>query len=120
MVAVVIVALTLPALLFTLSQHIDGTAYIRDRSLARLVASNRLAELRLALRTGGQSLAGRVSGREEMAGREWFWSIDSEETELPGFSRVQLEVRIDEDPGQPPLYTLTALLAITDGEDGGA
>ena len=36
MVALTVVAVTLPALLFLLSQQIDGTAYLRDRSVAQL------------------------------------------------------------------------------------
>jgi type II secretion system protein I len=58
MVALAIVALALPALLLTLDQQIDGTAYLRDRSLAQIVASNRLTEVRLALRSGRQNLRG--------------------------------------------------------------
>ena len=46
MVALAIVALAVPALLFTLDQQIDGSSYLRDRSLAQIVAVNRLAELR--------------------------------------------------------------------------
>ena len=34
MVALTVVAVTLPALLFLLSQQVDGTAYLRDRSIA--------------------------------------------------------------------------------------
>ena len=41
MVALTVVAVTLPALLFLLSQQIDGTAYLRDRSVAQWVAADR-------------------------------------------------------------------------------
>ena len=40
MVALTVVAVTLPALLFLLSQQIDGTAYLRDRSVAQWVAAD--------------------------------------------------------------------------------
>jgi general secretion pathway protein I len=118
MVAIVIVALALPALLFTLSQHIDGTAHLRDRSLARLVASNRMAEVRLALRASRARFTGSRSGEETLAGRDWFWRLDSEATELPGFSRITVEVRDREEPEIQPLYTLTALLAVAEEEGG--
>ena len=49
MVALTVVAVTLPALLFLLSQQIDGTAYLRDRSVAQWVAADRVAEVRLAV-----------------------------------------------------------------------
>jgi prepilin-type N-terminal cleavage/methylation domain-containing protein len=51
-------------------------AYLRDRSLARIVASNRLSELRLALRGRPAPPRGRLSGSEEtLAGRDWFWRV---------------------------------------------
>ncbi|GAB5414794.1 MAG: hypothetical protein Cons2KO_23970 [Congregibacter sp.] len=111
MVALVIVAMAVPALLFTLNQQIDGAAYLRDRSLAQLVASNRMHELRLALRVGSRRLQGNLAGSEEMAGRTWFWSLTSEATEVPDFSRVELQVRDTEEEGTAALYTLVAFLS---------
>ena len=111
MVALAIVALAIPALLFTLDQQVDGTAYLRDRSLARIVASNRLSELRLALRGQPQALRGRLAGSEEMAGREWFWTVRSQSTEVAGFSRVELQVRASENEDAGALFTLVAFLA---------
>jgi general secretion pathway protein I len=119
MVALAVVALAVPALLLTLNQQIDGTAYLRDRSLARLVASNRLAELRLALRAGPQNLRGRISGSESMADRDWFWSIQSQATEVPNFTRVEVQVRTTEDPEASTLYTLVAYLPGTTPDAGG-
>ena len=40
MIALTVVAVTLPALLFMLSQQTDGTAYLRDRSVAQWVAAD--------------------------------------------------------------------------------
>lgn len=118
MVALAVVALAVPALLLTLDQQIDGTAHIRDRSLAQLVAANRLAELRLSLRAGQQSLRGNVSGSEEMAGREWFWRVQSQTTEVQEFSRVEVQIRTVDDAGAAPLHTLVAF--ITAPSEGGS
>lgn len=120
MVALAIVALAVPALLFTMDQQIDGTAYIRDRSLAQVVANNRLAELRLALRGGGQTLRGSTTGSEEMAGRTWQWRVQSQATEVPDFSRVEVQIRTQESDDGPALYTLVAFLAArSDGDARG-
>jgi len=120
MVALAIVALAVPALLFTMDQQIDGTAYLRDRSLAQVVASNRLAELRLALRDGRRALRGVNTGSEIMAGREWYWRVQSQGTEVPNFSRVEVQVRTEEKADSPSLYTLVAFLAARgDGGSGG-
>lgn len=119
MVALTVVALALPALLFTLDQQIDGSAYLRDRSLAQVVAQNRLAELRLALRSGRRELRGTLSGAEQMAQRDWYWRVESTATEVPGFSRVEVAVSLQEGPEAPRLYTLVAFLSGIDRGDGG-
>lgn len=116
MVALAIVAVAVPALLFTLDQQIDGDAYLRDRSLAMVVASNRLAELRLGARAGRRELRGTLNGSEEMAGREWFWQVVSSATEVPGFQRVEIRVRDRVGEDASPLYTLVAFLAGTGAE----
>lgn len=118
MVALVIVALAVPALLFTLNQQVDGAAYIRDRSLAQIVALNRLSEIRLALRSGGQRLQGNLAGSKDMADRTWYWTLQSESTEVPNFSRVELKVKESEDENAPALYTLVAFLSAVNGVPG--
>mgnify|MGYP001548877174 CR=1 FL=1 len=40
MVALAVVAIALPALLGALSQQVDATGYLRDKSLAQWVAAN--------------------------------------------------------------------------------
>ena len=115
MVALAIVAIAVPALLFTLDQQIDGTAYLRDRSLARVVAGNRMNELRLALRAGQRRLRGNLSGSETLAGRDWFWRVSTTATQVGNFSRVEVAVRDREDERAAPLYTLVAFLAEESG-----
>ncbi len=66
MVALAVVAVALPALLFSLHQQIDGTAYLRDKSIAHIVAVNKLTEIRLLSRARGQLLKGNRDGRQAM------------------------------------------------------
>lgn len=99
MVALAIVALSVPALLFTLDQHIDGTAHLRDKSLASLVAGNKLTEVRLLAASRRQLLQGSETGSADMANREWFWWLESEQTPVPQFYRI--EVRVGLRQGQP-------------------
>ena len=112
MIALAIVALSVPALLLTLNQQIDGTAYLRDRSLAQMVAANRLTELRLALRQGGQRLNGNLTGSETLADRDWYWTVSTQNTEVPGFSRVEVQVRGREAEDAPSLHTLVAFVSV--------
>lgn len=110
MVALTVVAVTLPALLFLLSQQVDGTAYLRDRSVAQWVAADRVAEVRLAVAKQQRASEGVIAGESERAGRTWFWRSEIQETPVPGFMRLTVTVTSEEDEGDAALYTLDAFL----------
>ena len=111
MVALAVVAVALPALLLTLSQQLDGMRYLEERTQAQWVAANRLAELRLVLSAKGSLQDGRVSGSEELAGRDWYWWSEGEETQVPGFFRYEIRVSNAEDGRDAPIHTLDGFLA---------
>ncbi len=111
MVALAIVALSVPALLFTLDQHIDGTAHLRDKSLASLVAANKLSEVRLLAASRQQLLQGSETGSVELADREWFWWLESEQTEVPQFYRVEVRVGLREGEPEAVLISRVAYLS---------
>ncbi len=110
MVALAVVAIALPALVMAQYQQVDATAYLRDKSLARIVASNKLEELRLVTRARLELLSEEASGEATLADRDWFWTIRSVETELPKFSRMEIQVSRDEESSDSPLYTLVAFM----------
>jgi general secretion pathway protein I len=110
MVALTVVAVTLPALLFLLSQQIDGTAYLRDRSIAQWVASDRVAEVRLAVAKQRNARAGVIAGESERAGRTWYWRSEIQETPVPGFMRLTVTVTGEEADDDSALFTLDAFL----------
>ena len=110
MVALAIVALALPALMFALQQQVDATAYLRDKSMAHAVAANKLSEIRILALARGDLLKGRESGMVTMTGRDWYWWMESELTEVPLFYRVEIDVALAEDGADSPLYTLVAFL----------
>ena len=111
MVALAVVALALPALLFTLSQHIDGAAYLRDKSMAQMVAANRLAELRLVSAAQRELFSGKDSGAAEMAERDFFWWVESSSTEVEDFYRVEITVALAEEDEDEPIYELVAFMS---------
>ena len=75
MVALAVVALAVPALLFTLFQQLEGTEYLRDRSMASWVAANRLNELKLVVAKQGAVPEGQLSGETRLAQRDWYLSL---------------------------------------------
>lgn len=111
MVALAVVAIALPALLVTLSQHVDATAYLRDKSLARMVAANKLEELRILSRASRQLPSGERSGVATMAGRDWYWWLDSRPTVSENLVQFEIDVAADEAQRAQPLFTLIAYLS---------
>jgi len=111
MVALAVVAVALPALLFSLHQQIDGTAYLRDKSIAHIVAANKLTEIRLLARAKGQLLKGKDEGSTEMAGRQWNWRLNSIESELPKFYRVEINIFPAETTAGTPLHSLVGFIS---------
>ena len=115
MVAMAVVAVALPALLFNLDQQLDGTEYLRSRSVASWVAANRLSELRLVIAKTGSIPEERLFGEARMADQDWYWWVEQEATEIPGFVRVDISVSAEE--GDRPervdaLHTLSAFVAL--------
>ena len=111
MVALAIVAIALPALLMALYQHIDYTAYLRDKTLAYMVAENKQAEIRLVIGSTRNLSAGKDSGLASMADREWYWWVETKATEVEKFFRVDITVSLDEEQQEQPLYTLSAFMS---------
>ncbi|GAB3287041.1 type II secretion system minor pseudopilin GspI [Parahaliea aestuarii] len=112
MVALAVVALALPALIMALYQQVDGTEHLRDKSMAQIVAANKLAELRLLSQARGNLLQGEESGGSELAGRDWSWQIRSSSTPVQSFQRIEIEVRRGENnTSGPALYTLNAFMS---------
>ena len=111
MVALAIVAIALPALLMALYQQIDDTAYLRDKTLAYMVAENKLAEIRLVIGSTRNLSAGKDSGLASMADRDWYWWVDTKATEVDKFFRVDITVSLEEEQQEQPLYTLSAFMS---------
>lgn len=112
MVALAVVAIAVPALLVALYQQIDNTGYLRDRTLAQMVASNRLAEMRLVIAATRELNRDKADGRLEFADREWFWRSAIEPTgQVPNFFRLEVAVATREGEDAEPLYTLVAFMS---------
>ena len=109
MVALAIVAIAVPALLFALFQQLDGTEYLRDRSIASWIATDRMSELRLVVAKQGAVPKGELLGETRLAERDWYWWIEQQATEIPGLIRVDVKVSLEAERTQP-LHTLTAFV----------
>jgi len=111
MVALAVVALAVPALLTSLNVHVDSIGYLRDKSMAHMVAANKLEELRILSRASQSLLQGKDSGVDNLADRQWYWWLETKSTDLEQFSRVEIEVAASEDARDQPLYKLVAFVS---------
>lgn len=110
MVALAIVAITLPALLMALYQQVDDAAYLRDKTQAEMVALNKLAEMRLVVASTRNLQAGKDNGDIKFAERDWYWWVETKNTEVPNFYRVEIQVALDEERREQALYNLSAFM----------
>ncbi len=113
MVALAIVAIALPAVLMSLYQQIDDTGYLRDKTMAQMVAANKLAEMRLVIASTRVLTAGKANGVAIMADRDWYWWVETKPNseQFPQFFRIEIRVALAEEQQAQPLYTLTAFMS---------
>lgn len=132
MIALMIVAMALPALITLVMTQLDGSAAIRDKTYAYWVAENQLTRVRLLQQQKAKKALAdykvpeKDSGTVDMMGLRWQWQLKTiamDTLPVPGFKRIEIAVRllgtadgaslgnsaVDED--QPVLARLTGYLS---------
>lgn len=98
MVALVVVAVALPALLTLVMTQLDGTVMIREKTQAFWVAQNQMTRLQLQHKLlPGYTLPDTANGEADMMGREWHWRMDVQETEVEEIVRLEIAVAREQD-----------------------
>jgi len=89
-IALAIVALSVGALLGTVTSSASNIIYLKDKTLAEWVALNRLTEIRI-----GQQMPdkGKRTGNAEMGGMRWQWEEEVIELPVKGMFRVEVHAR---------------------------
>lgn len=90
LVALAILAVAMAALVRIAALEADSLAQARDHSHAQWVASNVIAEARLARDLPAQGLR---EGEETLGGRRWRWQLSIAPTPTPGIRRLDVAVR---------------------------
>ena len=88
--ALAVIAIAMTAVIHNLSQSIDTTVALRDRTVALWIAQNRLAS---HLTTHAWPAADTTEGTTDMAGREWRWREEVKTTPDADIRRVEIEIR---------------------------
>lgn len=89
MVALVIAALALTGVMAGISQMVDGSITMRDRTYASWIAQNKIAELRLS---DAEPKVSETNGEVDFAGSEWRWTATISETGVQYLFRVDVAV----------------------------
>ena len=87
LVALAIVAMSVGALLGTVTSSASNVIYLKEKTLAEWVALNRLTELRI-----DQNLPdkGKRKGNTTMAGMRWEWEEDVADLPIEGMLRIDV------------------------------
>jgi general secretion pathway protein I len=104
LIALAVLAIALAAAIKGISSHVSNLAYLKERSLAHWVALNALTELRVS---GQWPSAGEIKGDENMAGRQFLWTIKVTESKGNDVRRLDVVVTPEEDD-QRPLSTMVS------------
>jgi general secretion pathway protein I len=93
MVALLVVAVALPAMMILIMTQLDGAANIREKTYAHWVADNEMTRIRLRQQYfPGEHLSETESGVVDMVGVQWRWELTTEETEIEKFFRLDMSV----------------------------
>lgn len=109
MVAMAIAALGLAAVAAGISQMVDASFAMRERTYASWIAQNKIAELRLANVVPEVS---ETSGDVDFGGRKWIWRATISDTGVENLYRA--DVRVGLPDGDENIRTVTGFI----GEPG--
>lgn len=107
MIALSIFAVMAATISSTASQNTNTTLYLEEKTLASFVAENRLNQLKLS----GYPAATTTKDDVEMTDREWHITTKVEDTPLPNFRRIDVQVSKMSDK-ENPLVSLTGFTGL--------
>ena len=98
MVAMLIVGIALPALMYQLGTQMNSSQRLRDQTIAGWVAQDRLVQMHIEAYHGSVYRPGVYNGVTEQAGRNWHWQLQVATTAVPGLYRYDIQVAAAESP----------------------
>ncbi|UTF58902.1 type II secretion system minor pseudopilin GspI [Gilvimarinus sp. DA14] len=96
MVALAIVATALPALMMLITSQLQGAGFNREKTQAYWIAENQLTRIKMRKELVEQyTIPDTENGNIERGGVRWYWELESEDTEVEGFLRLDVRVALD-------------------------
>ncbi len=115
LVALAVLAIALPALLFTINGQLTSLDYMREKSIAHWVAMNKMTELRLQNEYLDYLPSDKKEGSVMLAEREWFWTLETKKTVSDIVLRVDIKVRKTDDEKDQAFATVSTFLQLPVG-----
>ena len=112
LVALAVLAIALPALLFNIAEQISSLDYMREKSMAHWVAMNKMTELRLQNEYLDYLPSDKKEGSVMLAEREWFWTLETKKTLSEIVLRVDIKVRKTDDEKDQAFATVSTFLQL--------
>ncbi len=106
MVAMAILAVGMGAIIKASAENAANASYLKDREVARWIATDKLTELQLLPVWNSESSR---KGEVEMFNTTWFWHARIKKVQDPDLRRVDVEVRRDKD-ADAYLYSITGFM----------
>jgi len=107
LVAMAILAVGMGAIIKAAAENATNAAYLRDREIARWVATDRLTEMQV---TDTWSDKSTKKGDVEMLNIRWYWQARIQKVQDPDLRRVDVEVRRDKDAASY-IYSATGFIS---------
>lgn len=96
LVAIAVMAFTVPSLMLLMMKQADNAGALRNRTIASWIADNALTRLRLEKELSGSVLTTLVEDEVTMAGVEWVVETTPTDTNLGALLRYRTRVRLKE------------------------
>lgn len=102
-IALAVIAISMAAVINGVGKNVSNASYLREKTLAHWVASNKVAEIQLS----NIALdADEKSGEATLANLRWEWNVDIDDTDIQDIKRVTVSVQ--REGGDTPLATVVA------------
>lgn len=92
LIALAILAILMVSAIKITADNIKNLWYLENKTLAAIVASNHIVQLRLA-----KEKPEKLDGWDDMAGRRWYWQIKQGYSNITGVWRYRIDVFLEGD-----------------------
>ena len=92
LIALAILAILMVSAIKITADNIKNLWYLENKTLAAIVASNHIVQLRLA-----KDKPEKLDGWDDMAGRRWYWQIKRGYSNIAGVWRYRIDVFLEGD-----------------------